>query len=118
MWALYTANSDHWIPIQTLASFKRMKEFNPLGVEWIANALSESEYLEVDETKTKVRRLDEVKEPKGQLERSIYAVRCIILPLPCAPFSLIFFRKDLEKRSQIHRQSWKRTLASMARLTR
>ena len=74
MWALHSANPEHWIPIATLASFKRMKEFNPLGVEWIANALSLSEYLEVDETKTKVRRPDEVQEPKGHMERSIYAV--------------------------------------------
>jgi lupus La protein len=75
MWALYSANAEHWIPIETLASFKCMKDFKPLGVAWIADALALSEYLEVDETKTKVRRLDEVQEPKGQMERSIYAVR-------------------------------------------
>ena len=39
--------------------------------------LISSEGLEVDESKTKVRRRAEVTEPKGQLERSIYAVRSV-----------------------------------------
>ena len=43
----------------------------------ISNALRESEtLLKVDETSTKVRRRDEVREPKGQFERSVYAVCC------------------------------------------
>lgn len=52
-----------------------MRDFTPLGVEWVAKAIKlGSEELEVDETNTKVRRTTEVKEPKGQFERSIYAV--------------------------------------------
>ena len=74
MWTLYTANAEHWIPISTVASFKRMREFTPLGVEWVAKALELSKDLEVDETNTKVRRTKEIQEPKGQFERSIYAV--------------------------------------------
>lgn len=74
MWTLYTANPDHWVPISTVSSFKRMREFTALGVEWVASALRLSKDLEVDETNTKVRRTTEVQEPKGQFERSIYAV--------------------------------------------
>lgn len=73
MWTLHTANSEHWVPIATVASFKRMREFVPLGIDWLANALKSSASLEVDETNTKVRRRTEVIEPKGQFERSIYA---------------------------------------------
>lgn len=74
MWTLHTSNAEHWVPISTVASFKRMREFTPLGVEWVAKAIKwVSEELEVDETNTKVRRTTEVKEPKGQFERSIYA---------------------------------------------
>jgi hypothetical protein len=93
-----------------------MKEFNPLGVEWIANALNLSEYLEVDDTKTKVRRLDEVQEPKGQMERSIYAVRHPGPPLAYQPNRSS--RKDSGKRSPIPKQSWRNTSTSMARPTR
>ncbi|KAF7974611.1 hypothetical protein HWV62_11578 [Athelia sp. TMB] len=50
-----------------------MREFTPLGVEWVAKALKLSEDLEVDETNTKVRRTKEIQEPKGQFERSVYA---------------------------------------------
>ena len=78
MWTLHTANPEHWVPISTVASFKRMREFTPLGNDWLANALKSSAALEVDETNTKVRRRTEVTEPKGQFERSVYAVR----PLP------------------------------------
>lgn len=78
MWALYTANPDHWVPVSTVASFKRMREFAPLGVEWVVQALRLSEELEVDETGTKVRRTTEIQEPKGQFERSIYAVSAMI----------------------------------------
>jgi len=77
MWTLYTANPDHWVPISTVASFKRMREFTPLGVEWVAKALRLSSELEVDETNTKVRRTTEIQEPKDQFDRSIYAVSVI-----------------------------------------
>ena len=77
MWTLHTANPEHWVPIKTVASFKRMREFQALGDEWVADALRKSEELEVDEAGANVRRRTEVQPPKGQFERSIYAVRGI-----------------------------------------
>ena len=74
MWTLHTANPEHWVPIKTVASFKRMREFQDLGLEWITQALRLSEELEIDASGTNVRRKTEVQEPKGQFERSIYAV--------------------------------------------
>lgn len=75
MWTLYAKDPEHWVPIQTVASFKRMREYSARGIPWVAAALRTSKDLEVDETNTKVRRRTEPKEPKSQLERSIYAVR-------------------------------------------
>ena len=74
MWTLHSKEPDHWVPIETVASFKRMREFQPLGLEWLVDALKLSDFLEVDETKTKLRRSTEVTEPKDQFQRSIYAV--------------------------------------------
>lgn len=75
MWTLHTANDEHWVPLATVASFKRMREHAALGLEWVVAALrARSEALEVDETGTKVRRIEEVKEPKDGFERSVYAV--------------------------------------------
>ncbi|EED82858.1 predicted protein [Postia placenta Mad-698-R] len=73
MWTLHTANAEHWVPIKQVSSFKRMREYQPLGLEWITNALRLSEELEVSEDGTQVRRRTEVQEPKGQFERSVYA---------------------------------------------
>lgn len=77
MWSLYSKDPEHWVPLETVSSFKRMRDFSTLGVDWVAKALRLSEFLEVDEAGTKVRRRTEVQEPKGQFERSIYAVRFI-----------------------------------------
>ena len=74
MWKLYTKDPDHWIPITIVSSFKRMREYKLMGDAWVTKALRLSEELEVDGTGTKVRRRSEVQEPKGQFERSIYAV--------------------------------------------
>lgn len=74
MWTLHTANAEHWVPIKTVASFKRMREFSELGDDWVVSALKESQELEMNEECTNVRRKTEVKEPKGAFERSIYAV--------------------------------------------
>lgn len=74
MWTLHTANADHWVPISTVASFKRMREFASLGLPWIVDALRKSDDLETDSTAENVRRRTEVKEPAGQFERSVYAV--------------------------------------------
>lgn len=78
MWSLHTANDEHWVPIDTIASFKRMREFQLRGLQWVVDALRTSTELEVSEDGTKVRRLTEVQEPKGGFDRSIYAVRLLL----------------------------------------
>ena len=76
MWTLHTANAEHWVPIKTVASFKRMREFQARGDAWVADALRQgSTELEVDAAGENVRRRTEVQPPKGQFERSVYAVR-------------------------------------------
>jgi lupus La protein len=77
MWTLHTANEEHWVPIDTIVSFKRMREFQSRGVPWVADVLRTSDELEVSEDATKVRRCTEVQEPKGAFERSVYAVRFV-----------------------------------------
>lgn len=74
MWTLYIKDPEHWVPIQTVSSFKRMREYKSMGDAWVTKALRLSEELEVNEDGTKVRRRTEVQEPKGQFERSVYAV--------------------------------------------
>ena len=80
MWTLHTRNSGHWVPIKTVASFKRMREFQPMGSDWLVNALRTSETLEVDEKGENVRRKTVVKEPKDQWDRTAYVVRrlCVL----------------------------------------
>lgn len=74
MWTLYTKTPEHWVPIKTIASFKRMRDYQPKGIDWLIEALQDSTFLEVDESKTNIRRTTEVREPKNQFERSVYAV--------------------------------------------
>ena len=84
MWTLYMKDPEHWVPIQTVASFKRMRQFSSHGIEWVASALRLSDCLQVDETGTKVRRTTEPQPPKNQYERSVYAVRIVMfLSLYC-----------------------------------
>ncbi|QRV99428.1 La domain-containing protein [Ceratobasidium sp. AG-Ba] len=74
MWKLHTSTPEHWVPIATVASFKRMREFQPKGADWLLSVLKKSDgLLEVDESGLKVRRAREIVEPKDQFERSIYA---------------------------------------------
>ncbi|KXN92548.1 hypothetical protein AN958_05403 [Leucoagaricus sp. SymC.cos] len=73
MWTLHTKNPEHWVPIKTIASFKRMRDFQSEGDEWLVEALRQSTFLEVDGSKTNIRRTTEVQEPKNQFERSVYA---------------------------------------------
>ncbi len=80
MWTLHTANSEHWVPLSTVASFKRMREYTTLGNEWLLNSIRTSDVLEVDEEGKNIRRKTEVTEPAGQFERSIYAVCCLSIP--------------------------------------
>lgn len=74
MWTLHSKDPDHWVPLSTVSSFKRMREFSAHGNGWLANAIKLSDFLEVDESGTKVRRTTEPQEAKNQLERSVYAV--------------------------------------------
>ncbi|CAE6477632.1 unnamed protein product [Rhizoctonia solani] len=74
MWKLHTQTEEHWIPIATIASFKRMREFESKGSDWLLSVLRTSDgLLEIDETGTKVRRAKELSQPKDQFERSVYA---------------------------------------------
>jgi lupus La protein len=79
MWTLHSKTPEHWVPINTIASFKRMRDFQSEGIDWLVDALKDSTVLEIDESKTNVRRTTEVQESKNQFERSIYAV-CIVAP--------------------------------------
>lgn len=75
---MHTANEGHWVPISTVSSFKRMREYESEAKEWLVEALRYSSELEVDKDGANVRRRREVKEPKDSMSRSIYAVR-----MPC-----------------------------------
>lgn len=85
MWTLHTKTPSHWIPLETVASFKRMREYtSALGLPALADLLrTRSEELEVDEEGKNVRRRKEVEEPKGQWERSVYAVSHSLLIFRC-----------------------------------
>ncbi|KAG7441259.1 uncharacterized protein BT62DRAFT_956111 [Guyanagaster necrorhizus] len=72
MWTLHAKDAEHWIPLNVVTSFKRMREYAHLLAK-IPDALRASELLEVDEAGKQVRRRTEPKEPVGQFERSIYA---------------------------------------------
>lgn len=75
MWTLHTANAEHWVPVATVASFKRMREHAARGLEWVVAGLrARSDVLEVDESGARVRRRAEVKEPKDGFDRSVYVV--------------------------------------------
>ncbi len=74
-----------------------MLEFEPLGVEWVTEALKLSDFLEVNEAKTKVRRKTEVTEPRDQFQRSIYAVRFFVLF--SALISLLFCSERTRRRN-------------------
>ncbi|KAK9366384.1 hypothetical protein V1509DRAFT_630199 [Lipomyces kononenkoae] len=61
LWTTASAN-DGWVPISTIASFSRMRRFQPL--EAIVDALCKSkELLEVSEDRAKVRRRIPLKQP-------------------------------------------------------
>lgn len=88
MWGLHSANEDHWVPLATVTSFKRMKEFQTFGQDWIINAMRNlSTLLEVDGSGNNVRRTTQVQEPKGQHERSVYAVSAYEIASSPGPFT-------------------------------
>ena len=107
MWTLHTTNAEHWVPIKTVGSFKRMREFQPLGHDWLVSALRTSLELEVDESGTNVRRRTEVTEPKGQFERSIYAVSHRRYILEIRGDLANFCRKGLERSTLGCKRTWK-----------
>ncbi len=93
MWTLHTKTPEHWVPISTVASFKRMREHTIRGLDWVVKAVRLSEELELDAEGVNVRRTTEVQEPKDQFERSIYAV------------SRSEIQESVEKLSLIHRKA-------------
>ena len=114
MWTLYSKDPEHWIPIQTVASFKRMRQFSSRGLEWVTNALRLSDFLEVDETGTKVRRTTEPQPPKNQFERSVYAVRAgALLNSLAQVFVIIIIRKGSARRNLLYRAGWRNSLINM-----
>ncbi|KAF8335925.1 uncharacterized protein EI90DRAFT_3120172 [Cantharellus anzutake] len=72
MWTLHTKNDSHYVPIATIASFKRMRGYLAKGVDWISDALRASHLLEVDAKGQNVRRKADVKPPVNVLDRSVY----------------------------------------------
>lgn len=75
LFTLTRKDPEGWVPIETVASFKRMKPVREaIGVEGIAEALRGSEdLLEVDEAGQKVRRRKELVQVTDAHARSIYA---------------------------------------------
>ncbi|OLL26124.1 La [Neolecta irregularis DAH-3] len=72
LWSL-TQENDGWVPIATIASFKRMRRFQP--VDAISEALRQSlNLLEVNQDGTKVRRKTPLVKQAGSaaFDRSIY----------------------------------------------
>ena len=111
MWTLHTANAEHWVSVKTVASFKRMREFQPLGDDWVVDALKTSEELEVDAAGENVRRRTEVQPPKGQFERSVYAVRVLGCFIGVGVAHVLLgrgIRKGLGRKSRGCRRSWRR----------
>lgn len=113
MWTLHTADADHWVPIKTVSSFKRMRDHAANGHEFILRALKTSTELEVDDKGENVRRMTDVQKPRDQFERSVYAVRCslsnirfdggangICVCFPCD-------RKGLETKNRVFNENWR-----------
>lgn len=96
MWTLHTKLPTHWVPLNAVASFKRMRPYTTqFGLSRIAEALKESksQLLEVEKEgeEWRVRRREEPKEPVNVWERSVYAV-CICCSHGC--IADFFCRKD------------------------
>ncbi|KAI8579337.1 hypothetical protein K450DRAFT_242763 [Umbelopsis ramanniana AG] len=73
LYTLTTTNKDRWVPINTIASFKKMKLISE-DIDLITEAVKESpELLEVSEDGLNVRRKTELVRPEALFERTIYA---------------------------------------------
>ena len=100
MWTLHIANAEHWVPLATVASFKRMRDFSSFGLEWLATVLLSSKELEVDSEGKNIRRRHELHEPTGRFEKSIYAVNTIFFPPSLADYlMLVYYRKVSERKT-------------------
>ncbi|KAG8849217.1 hypothetical protein FRB91_010156 [Serendipita sp. 411] len=75
LWGIYDKTDAHWVPIKQMATFKRMREFEEFGHEWLVEALRRSTKLEVDVKGENVKRTDPlVERPRESVEeRSVYA---------------------------------------------
>ncbi|KDQ20301.1 hypothetical protein BOTBODRAFT_632859 [Botryobasidium botryosum FD-172 SS1] len=73
MWQLHTTCIDHWIPITSIISFKRMRKFKCLGRKWLVDSLRQSAKVEVDAEGCNVRRKAPVDKSvvDGQYERTV-----------------------------------------------
>lgn len=68
---LTSKNEEGWCPIETIASFKRMKQITE-DFSVVVNALKESTFLVVSEDGKNVRRKDPLPENTDFLSRSVY----------------------------------------------
>ena len=91
MWTLHTANDEHWVPISTVASFKRMRALqlptstttpsstttpvkSSIDLPWLASQLrSKSTLVEVDSSGTQIRPKKDPSPPVDVFDRSVYA---------------------------------------------
>ncbi|EOR01833.1 hypothetical protein E3P92_03434 [Wallemia ichthyophaga] len=75
LWSLTKKNDEGWVPISTIASFKRMRE--PVekagGADKVADILRQSSKLAVSEDGGNVKRVTELKPVTDRESRSIYA---------------------------------------------
>jgi lupus La protein len=119
MWTLHTANADHWVPIKTVSSFKRMREHTAKGPEFILRALKTSTEVEVDDEGENVRRATELQKPKDQFERSVYAVRSFSQnPFRGGTNRTCVFqwdRKGSGRRNRVFNKNWRRFSKNTAR---
>lgn len=77
-----TCNKEGWVPIETILTFKRMREFQPYGVQFVVEALKkvvESEgndpLVAVDAEAGNVRRKRPLEAQTDAWSRSVYVVR-------------------------------------------
>ena len=113
------ANAEHWVPLMTVASFKRMSNFSSFKLEWLATVLRSSKELEVDSEGKNIRRRHELHEPTGRFERSIYAVNTIFFPPSLVDyFILVYYRKVSERKTLVSCMSWRDISGSMVKLIR
>ncbi len=79
--SLTACNEMGWVPIKTILTFKRMREFQPFGVLVVAEALRQAAaaegkdaLVEVSEDGSNVRRARPLEPVTDAWERSVYVV--------------------------------------------